>query len=203
MPLRVSKRRSFAFSQVGRPLTHRSSDLFHEASPFVRDCLSTIAHPVSEWALDLPCGYGRHARVLAMLGYQVLCADIAFNCVGRLREQSLLSNAALFPIQADAQSRLPVADASMGLVVITDFVALGLLERAAALLMPGGYLVYETFSLRGQNWRELPRRGAVKGAVDGKVEMIGYRETPGGPSNESRAKVQMLARRQHAIGTNV
>jgi len=161
----------------------------------VRECLSTIPRPVCGWALDLPCGYGRHARLLATLGYQVLCADIAAQRLTTLGKQSRRNGYPLFPIQADAHGALPVAGASLGLVLITDFVASGLLERVAELLVPGGYLLYETFSLRGQNWRGLPRRGDVRGELGHTVETLVYRETPGGPPEERRVRVRAWARR--------
>lgn len=93
-------------------------------------------------ALDLACGGGRHARLLAALGHQVLAVD---------RDAAALALAegkAIRTLQADLEGGLPwpfEANRFAG-IVVTNYLHRPLFPRILSSLAPGGVLIYETFA---------------------------------------------------------
>jgi SAM-dependent methyltransferase len=91
--------------------------------------------------LDLACGGGRHARWLAARGLNVLAAD---------RDAAALATLEGLPgirtLCADLEGgEWPWGEACFDAVVVTRYLFRPRLERVAALLKPGGLLIYETF----------------------------------------------------------
>lgn len=96
--------------------------------------------------LDLACGRGRHARLLAAQGHPVLAVDRdpdALAMVGgdgiRTRQLDLES-----PTHRDAN--WPLQAGRFAGVVVTNYLHRPLLEPLLASLAPGGVLLYETFA---------------------------------------------------------
>jgi SAM-dependent methyltransferase len=106
---------------------------------------------VARWAkaippgetLDLACGGGRHARLLASLGHPVLAVD---------RDAASLAQAAgpgITTLQHDLEaegSTWPFAPGRFAGIVVTNYLHRPLFAHLAAALAPGGILVYETFA---------------------------------------------------------
>lgn len=108
--------------------------------------------------LDAPCGWGRHARLLAEAGCTVVGADLSYNLLSRApRARGAADDterAAHAPRYAAADIRaLPFADATFD-AVINVFTSLGLflddnedtaaLREARRVLAPGGALLLES-----------------------------------------------------------
>ena len=108
-------------------------------SPWVRRFASLI--PAGE-VLDLACGSGRHARLLAALGHPVLAVD---------RDAQALAACAA-PGIATAQHDLengapwPFPGREFAGIVVTNYLHRPLFEPLFRSLAPGGVLVYETFA---------------------------------------------------------
>ena len=106
---------------------------------------------VARWApvvpagetLDLACGGGRHARLLAALGHPVLAVD---------RDAASLAQAAgpgIATLQHDLEaegSTWPFAPGRFAGIVVTNYLYRPLFAHLAQALAPGGILVYETFA---------------------------------------------------------
>jgi SAM-dependent methyltransferase len=110
---------------------------------------------VARWAraippgevLDLACGGGRHARVLAALGHPVLAVD---------RDTAALALAAgpgITTLQRDMENELegegsawPFAPGHFAGIVVTNYLHRPLFAHLAQALAPDGILVYETFA---------------------------------------------------------
>ena len=99
-------------------------------------------------ALDLACGGGRHSRLLANLGLDVLAVD--------RDPQSLLATAGeristlAFDLeQADVESdpAFPLGQGRYTGIVVTNYLHRPLLPLLLSSLAEGGVLVYETFAL--------------------------------------------------------
>jgi SAM-dependent methyltransferase len=94
-------------------------------------------------ALDLACGSGRHARLLAALGHQVLALD---------RDPAALRAAAgqgIATIEHDleaAGASWPFAPGRFAVVVVTNYLHRPLMADLMASLAPDGLLIYETFA---------------------------------------------------------
>ena len=100
---------------------------------------------VARWAaligqgrvLDVACGEGRHARLLAERGLQVVAVD---------REQQVLPESIRF-IKADLErgTPWPFAGERFAGIVVTNYLHRPLFPALADSLAEGGVLIYETF----------------------------------------------------------
>lgn len=97
-------------------------------------------------ALDLACGSGRHARLLAGLGHPVLALD---------RDPGALAKtvgAGIATLQADLESdeaglAWPFAADRFAGIVVSNYLHRPLFPFILASLAPQGVLIYETFAL--------------------------------------------------------
>jgi ubiquinone/menaquinone biosynthesis C-methylase UbiE len=107
--------------------------------------------PVGAHVLDAPCGWGRHAALLAEAGCRVVGADISHDLLRRAVPRASIGPA---PVYAAADIRfLPFADASFD-AVLNVFTSLGLflsdadditaLREARRVLRPGAALLLES-----------------------------------------------------------
>ena len=124
--------------------------------------------PPSEWALraavglpndlcllDLAGGSGRHAIPLARAGRRVVLLDFSATAVrAAVRREPIVMG-----VVADA-ALLPFKPASFGVVLVTNFLERTIFPDIAALIEPGGYLVYETYT---KPHLDLVHRGLASG----------------------------------------
>jgi SAM-dependent methyltransferase len=110
-------------------------------SPWVMAYCARIA-PAGR-VLDLACGSGRHARLLAEMGHSVLAVDRNEVALGSLRGQSGIEVMA-----ADLEGDVwPLAGLLFAGIVVTNYLWRPRLADLLALLAPQGVLIYETFML--------------------------------------------------------
>ena len=93
--------------------------------------------------LDLACGSGRHARLLAGLGFAVAAVDRNFEAILGLQDVPGIS-AMLLDLEGDDW---PLAGQAFDGIVVTNYLWRPRLPDVLALLAPGGVLIYETFML--------------------------------------------------------
>ncbi|MGA7180013.1 MAG: methyltransferase domain-containing protein [Thiobacillaceae bacterium] len=92
-------------------------------------------------ALDLACGHGRHARLLAMLGFCVEAVDRDTEALA-----SLAGVAGITTRAADLEGGpWPYAADCFDGVVVTNYLFRPRLGDLNSALKPGGVLIYETF----------------------------------------------------------
>ena len=109
------------------------------ASPWVRRFAPLI--PPGE-VLDLACGSGRHARLLAELGHAVLAVD---------RDEQALAACAAPGIHCERRdlehgAPWPYAGRQFAGIVVTNYLHRPLFAPLLDALAPGGVLIYETFA---------------------------------------------------------
>jgi len=134
-----------------------------EPSPFVAaQCERLRAAGALGPCLDLACGRGRHARLAAHAGLFVVALDRDAPALGAVAELARAEALAIAPLRADAESPLglPLAPGRFGAVVVTRFLFRPLAPVIAALLAPGGILVYETFTRRQRELGSGPKSPA-------------------------------------------
>jgi SAM-dependent methyltransferase len=113
-------------------------------SPWVRR-FARLALPGQ--ALDLACGTGRHARLLAEQGLEVLAVD---------RDPQALAaahGAGITTMQVDLEvegAAWPFEPGRFALIVVTNYLHRPLFPHLAASLRPDGILIYETFAQGNQ-----------------------------------------------------
>jgi SAM-dependent methyltransferase len=118
-----------------------------EPTPFVAFCLPHL--PGHGRALDIAAGAGRHTIALAQRGLQVDAVDISGQGLKLARERALV--AALTPgqvhlILADIE-RPWLPHAGYDVILVSFFLHRPLFPLIRARLRPGGWLIYESFTI--------------------------------------------------------
>jgi SAM-dependent methyltransferase len=136
---------------------------------------------VARWAalvgrgpvLDVACGGGRHARLFAARGLEVVAVD---------REEQVFAEKIRF-VKADLEDGgpWPFAGQRFAAVVVTNYLHRPLFPHLAAALEEGGVLIYETFMIgnekfgRPSNPEFLLRPGELLEAF-GALEVAGFEQ---------------------------
>jgi SAM-dependent methyltransferase len=95
--------------------------------------------------LDLACGNGRHAIWLAQQGYQVEAIDRDIQAVSGLVGMENI-NVGILDLEAGEWPELdPSSDYGYDGLIVSRYLYRPLLNTLAAILNPGGVLIYETF----------------------------------------------------------
>jgi SAM-dependent methyltransferase len=114
-------------------------DVIAEASSWVRRFAPAI--PQGGITLDLACGAGRHAVLMASLGYTVLAVDQDTSAL------ELLKNPRIQTQEADLEGELwPLAGLQFSGIVVTNYLYRPYLDQLPQMLNEGGVLIYETFA---------------------------------------------------------
>jgi SAM-dependent methyltransferase len=95
-------------------------------------------------ALDLACGLGGNALLLARAGLQVQAWDLSPVAVAALRSQSVSGGGILNATVRDVLEK-PPRPASFDVIVVSYFLERSMAEILCAALRPGGLLFYQTF----------------------------------------------------------
>lgn len=107
--------------------------------------------------LDLACGGGRHARLLARAGHPVLAVDRNADALARV---ALLGDDNITPLQidleradaAEAQAGWPLQPGRYSGIVVTNYLHRPLFPALWASLAEGGVLIYETFAAGNERY---------------------------------------------------
>jgi SAM-dependent methyltransferase len=134
--------------------------------------------PPRTQALDLACGAGRHAKLLASLGHRTLAVD---------RDLSRLGDVAMLPLvetfQADLESGdWPLQGRQFGGIVVTNYLHRPLFPHLLAALQPSGVLIYETFARGNERFGGVSNPdflllpGELLDAVRGLARVVAYED---------------------------
>ncbi len=104
---------------------------------------------------DIAGGTGRHSAVAAGSGFTVVLVDASPTAIRTARGLA----PAVHGVVGDATA-LPLSAGAFGVVLVSNFLDRFIFPDLAALLAPGGYLVYETYTMAHL---ELVRRGLARG----------------------------------------
>jgi len=108
-------------------------------SPWVRRFAALI--PAGGRVLDVACGSGRHARLLASMGYRIEAVDRDALALAAL-EGSIGITTRIADLESDPW---PYDPASFDGVVVTNYLYRPRFAALIDALRPGGVLIYETF----------------------------------------------------------
>jgi len=108
--------------------------------------------PANGAVLDLACGLGANALLLAERGLTVSAWDISPVAIARL--QAVAGERGV-EVQAEARDveRLPPPPDSFDVIVVSHFLERDLAPALATALRPGGLLFYQTFTREGAGGR--------------------------------------------------
>ncbi len=128
-------------------------------------------------ALDIPSGNGRHSRLLASFGMDVISVDLDRPSLLR-GPAAKVANDGVLAICADATRELPFADEIFDLALVVHFPLAEVLAPLIRCVKPGGLLILESFGAHGGNWVSLPFGGQIKQMLSTKFASVRYEETP-------------------------
>jgi SAM-dependent methyltransferase len=144
--------------------------------------------------LDVAAGAGRHARLLARIGFEVEAVD---------RDATLLSDppAQVNVLQADIESGpWPYAGRLFDAIVVTNYLHRPLLPLLVDSLEAGGVLIYETFAQGNEKFGKpsnpafLLAPGELLEAVRGRLRVLAFEDLV--VSEPRPAAVQRLCARR-------
>jgi SAM-dependent methyltransferase len=98
--------------------------------------------------LDLACGNGRHAIWLAQQGYQVDAIDRDSQALSAMVEMGNI-NVRMLDLEA---GDWPDSDQRYDGIIVSRYLYRPLLHTLAAILNPGGVLIYETFMVGNERY---------------------------------------------------
>jgi SAM-dependent methyltransferase len=151
--------------------------------------------------VDVACGSGRNAVFLSLLGSSVVCVDRDLTAIRS--QQKRLSGTSmqdaferLTLMQLDlVQEPWPFGKCSIGGIINIHFLAPMLFKCFENSLLPGGCLLLETVPGCGGNYRQLPKAGELRTALEEAFDFRLYRERRAGPLGYQAATVQVFAQR--------
>ena len=155
----------------------------------------TLIRPGGE-VLDVAAGAGRHARLLAQMGFEVEAVD---------RDASLFAEppAGVNVLQADLEAGpWPYPGRRFDAIVVTNYLHRPLLPTLVDSLEPGGLLVYETFARGNEKFGKpsnpayLLAPGELLEAVRGKLRVLAFEDLV--VSDPRPAAIQRLAARRES-----
>ncbi len=101
--------------------------------------------PATGLALDLACGLGSNALVLADAGLQVQAWDLSEIAIEKLSAEASVRGAPVQALVRDAVAQPPESE-SWDVIVVSRFLERGLIPDLVRALRPGGLVFYETFT---------------------------------------------------------
>lgn len=134
---------------MNTPARKKWNDRYHDTAPHAPEparVLLEFRHllPSRGEALDLACGRGANAQLLARAGLITKAWDISDVAIQQLREQVALE---ALPLTAQVRDVVaePPGPGSFDIIVVSRFLERALCPALTAALRPGGLLFYQTF----------------------------------------------------------
>ena len=146
----------------------------------------------------MPCGFGRHSRLLSKFACEVISAD---------KDKDVFSNSwhstapRITPVVLNAEKDLPFKESAFSAIVVVHYYTPGLIAKLSGYLCPNGLLVIESFGGHGNNWEGLPKAGQVAEDLGSGFEVILLKERIVGPKNNVSFK--LVARKKIAFTAKI
>jgi SAM-dependent methyltransferase len=121
-----------------------------DASPHVLAHLAELrAAAALGPVVDLACGRGRNALAIAERGIPVLGIDRNLEFLGELRHAAAERGLPITAVRADLEAAPapPLAEGRCGALIVCRYLHRPLAPALEGLLAPGGWLLYETFTI--------------------------------------------------------
>ena len=104
-------------------------------------------------ALDVACGLGGNADLLARRGLDCDAVDISPVAIAALSDYAARASLPIYPQQRDIEADGLADDGPYQVIVVSHFLHRPLLPTLPKLLAAGGYLLYQTFTQVGNSQR--------------------------------------------------
>jgi SAM-dependent methyltransferase len=143
-----------------KSLSHDAGSIM-SPSPFVVAWVTRVARELGaererRRALDVAMGRGRHAVVIAGAGFHTFGVDMKLDAVVSASAAARHAGAAIHAWCADLTQH-PLPPTWFDLVVITRYLQRDLFEALRRTVRPGGFVLYETFTVAQRTLNRGPR----------------------------------------------
>jgi SAM-dependent methyltransferase len=154
--------------------------------------------------VDLACGLGRHTLAAAEAGIPTIGVDRNRAFLGELREVAAQRKLAVETVRADLEDpvEIPLRSHCCGAVLVFRYLHRPLVPAIARVLAPGGWLIYETFTVHQLELRAGPRNpdhllrpGELPGLFAGFEILEHWEGLSAEPENAQVARLVARARR--------
>jgi len=126
-------------------------------SPFVVRWITSLALDFPRGrALDVACGRGRHTVALAAAGFRTLGVDLQFDALFHAREAARARGFEILIACADLTTT-PLPLDRFQVIVVTRYLDRQTFPAICRSLIPGGVLLYETFTENQLRYERGPR----------------------------------------------
>ena len=124
---------------------HESIQGSAEAASFLREIFAAKAWPIPRGrALDIACGKGRNALLLAERGFDVVAVDISPVALEEGRRRAVGKNLTITWQQADLE-QIQLDKAAYDLVINFNYIQRSLIPQIKAALKVDGAVIFETY----------------------------------------------------------
>jgi hypothetical protein len=135
------------------------------------------------------------------MGFNVLALDIDENALRAIRwREDTVSGTALSgricPVRVDLSIGIPVPADSVSVAIAVHLPTHTMLEGVWSAMVPGGFLIVETFGGQGENWRDLPEAGAIAGVLGFQFDLLVCEERRVGPVGGNAVAAKIFAQRK-------
>ena len=164
--------------------------------------------PDSGRALDLACGRGGNAILLARQGLDVVAWDIADVPVAALQDAALEQRLSVQAVVRDVETS-PPAPESFDVITVSYFLDRAIIPALVAALKPGGLIYYQTFTNERVSGRGPQQAGYRLGEQElmqlfSGLQILVYREEGrvGDVQKGFRDEAMLVARKNSGVGEN-
>ena len=175
-----------------KPVNPQPSDL---VARFAKEIALNSNGPI----VDVACGYGRNASLVASFGAPVLCIDNDRNALEFVESLDLGQpgdSKRLPTLELDLiDCPWPFGKDSLGAIINVHFLTARLLDNFLSSLKIGGYLLVETIGGNGGNYLQLLPQSYIKGKLADAFEIRFYKEKKVGPPGSDASTVKLFAQR--------
>ena len=178
---------------------------FLSPSSTLLEFANVVAAPTGSLTLDLACGFGRNAVLMAAHGCNVIGVDQDLLRLHKLEiSKSELLERCPLPNPGGTirtvcakitEGSWPFAPNIFDTIICVHFVFLKLIPCLLWSLRHGGYIYLETFGGQGENYLDLPHAGETRTALGNQVNLIYLREKPASRKHSGFVSVRALARK--------
>ncbi|MDH4229131.1 MAG: methyltransferase domain-containing protein [Nitrospirota bacterium] len=123
-------------------MAHEHSDT---PSPFLAEHIDLLRSAPQKTALDVACGKGRNLLYLASQGFKVTGVEYDDDAIGQVLAEVRKRDIEAYVTKSDLEAPGATLPGPFGVVCVFFFLYRPLLSAIRNAVLPGGFVVYETF----------------------------------------------------------
>lgn len=179
---------------------------FETQTKLFTDVANKIIPNEDRFVADYGCGFGRHALQLLIKGHKVIAIDNDHQRLGYIKKYKDPYLSSLHIKRDFSKIKLlgadlinypiPFQDCTLAGAICVHFPEYEFIKKITSSIMPGGFLLFETFDGHGLNYEKLPESGYIKQILESFFDLNVYIERHVGPTNLDRVSVRVFGQKK-------